>query len=117
MLQTIAGLSLIDSNHGKNLRLENVSKEVARYHNNNSNKITIRELQRFLDTKYAVDPMEDPITNLFTEVIAFHWGDYLVLPGIYESPAFMLNSLLSAIFNWKAPNYKFCSVCDTNVYW
>ncbi len=100
-LQTIAGLTLLDENHGKNLRLENLSKEVAGYYNNNSKKINIRELQRFSDINYAADPMEDPTTNLFTEVIAYHGGNYLILPGIYESPAFMLNSLLSAIFNWK----------------
>jgi hypothetical protein len=104
ILQTISALTLVPENHGKNLRLEKLSREAIVKLNTSNKKIKVDELQKFLNTQYAADSGEDLPCNLFTEVVAFHGGDNLILPGITESPAFTLNALLSAIYNWPDTN-------------
>ncbi len=100
LLRTIAGLSIMPSNHGKYVRLEKLTVEALRFYNENKKKVSRDELDRHLRTHYPADPLEDPPINLFTEVIAFYGGDYLIFPGITESPGFILNQLLPAIYNW-----------------
>lgn len=96
------------------MRLENVSRDAMRKRNANNKVPPADELKIFLDKEYPLDPMEDPPVNLFTEVIAYHGGDYLILPGITESASFVLNNLLSAIYNWPTTElpHQFKSNCS-----
>ncbi|OQP59528.1 hypothetical protein A3860_37470 [Niastella vici] len=101
ILQTIAALTLEEENHGKNLRLEESALEAARQPNQSKKNIPFEELRGYLQEEYELNPQEDPPANLFTEVVAFEGGDHLILPGIIQSPAFILNQLLSGIYHWR----------------
>jgi hypothetical protein len=98
LLQSIAGLSVLKENHGKNIRFEQMAEEAILYFNNNGATASLRELQSFVGAEYPSDVMEDDPYNLFTDVVTFHGGDYLIFPGISDSTSFILNSLLKAIF-------------------
>ena len=104
LLKTISALTLLPENHGKNLRLEKLSHEAIAKFNTSSKKVKVDEFDKFLKKNYAADFEEDLPCNLFTEVVGYHGGDHLILPGITLSPAFSLNSLLLAIFNWPDNN-------------
>lgn len=100
LLQSFAGLSILPENHGKYVRME----ELARYsikHFNNSNEIPSAQiLKEFLDAEYPSHYLEDPPVNLFTDLVTFYGGDYLLFPGITENGSFILNNLLAAVFHW-----------------
>ena len=117
-IQIIASLTLFPENHGKNLRLENISRSALSYKNSNNRRISISELKVLLKSNYSFDPMEDPAINLFTELVNFYGGDYIIFPGITESSAFILNNLLSAIYNWpyNSLNEKFKRNCLHFIY-
>lgn len=44
--------------------------------------------------------MEDPQVNLFTDLVSYHGGDYLIFPGITETGSFKITNLLTAINYW-----------------
>ncbi|UUC47171.1 YecA family protein [Flavobacterium cerinum] len=98
LLQSIAGLSILKENHGKNYRFEQITEEAILYFNTNAASASIPELRDFLSSKYPSEAMEDDPFNLFTEIVTFHGGDYIIFPGISESTSFILGSLLKAIF-------------------
>ena len=104
ILQAIAGLSVLKENHGKNYRFEQITEEAITHFNVNPLIATSAELEGFLAAEYSSEPMEDDPFNLFTDVITFHGGDYLIFPGISDSTAFILNNVLKAIF--QNPNNK-----------
>lgn len=104
LLQSIAGLSILKENHGKNYRFEQIIEEAIIHFNANSAIATVTELKSFLAAEYPSEPMEDDPFNLFTDVVTFHGGDYLIFPGISDSTSFILNNLLKAIF--QNPNNK-----------
>jgi len=104
LLQSIAGLSVLKENHGKNYRFEQITEEAIRHFNNVTEFATVTELISFFAEEYPSEAMEDDPFNLFTDVVTFHGGDYLIFPGISDSTAFILNNLLKAIF--QNPNNK-----------
>lgn len=98
LLQSIAGLSILKENHGKNYRFEQIAEEAILHFNTNSAIAPVTELQSFLGAEYPSEAMEDDPFNLFTDVVTFHGGDYLIFPGISDSTSFILNNLLKAVF-------------------
>lgn len=98
LLQSIAGLSILRENHGKNYRFEKITEEAIMNFNVNATITTVKELESFLSAEYPSEHMEDDPFNLYTDVVTFHGGDYLIFPGISDSTAFILNNLLKAIF-------------------
>ncbi len=52
-----------------------------------------------MSKKYSSHHLEDPPVNLFTEVITFHGGDYLVFSGIVEWGVFILRNMLNTLQN------------------
>jgi hypothetical protein len=98
LLQSIAGLSTLKENHGKNYRFEQIAEEAIKHFNTNTGIAPLAELKSFFAEEYPNDAMEDDPFNLFTDVVTFHGGDYLIFPGISDSTAFILNNLLKAIF-------------------
>lgn len=104
LLKTFAGLSLLPENHGKNVRIEELARVAMQNYNNNESIPSAKVLKEFLDVEYPSHYMEDPVVNLFTDLVTFYGGDYLLFPGITENGSFVLNNLLAAIFHW--PNSK-----------
>lgn len=110
LLQNVAALTLLPPNHGKQIRLEKISRQIVIDINSSNQKITLPQLQSYLSKKFPADSQEDPPVNLFTEIVAFFGGDHIIFPGITESTSFVLSNLLHAIFNWPdtaiVPQFK-----------
>ncbi|MDH4474109.1 MAG: SEC-C domain-containing protein [Fluviicola sp.] len=100
LLKSFAGLSLLPENHGKNFRLEELAFLVSKNSNSNTELANQKELKNFLDEEHSYHLMEDYPTNLFTDLVTFYGGDYLIFPGITEYGSFPLSSLFKAIFHW-----------------
>jgi len=100
LLQAFAGLSLIPENHGKFVRFEELARTSIQNYNINTEIPSANTLKEFLDAEYPSNYMEDPSSNLFTDLVTFHGGDYLLFPGMTESGSFILTNLLAAVFHW-----------------
>lgn len=100
LLKTFAGLSITPANHGKYIRFEELSLQ-AIINLNSAHGISYGSLKDYFGRNYQFHAMEDPPVNLFTQVVTFYGGDYLVFPGINEGGSYILSNLLSAIFNWE----------------
>ncbi|WKK66522.1 YecA family protein [Lutimonas zeaxanthinifaciens] len=99
LIKTFAGLTLLPQNHGKNVRLEVLTRKAAQNFNE-QNTIPETELQAYLGEHYAMHYLEDPATNLFTDLITFYDGDFIIFPGITDGGSYVLTYLLTAIYNW-----------------
>ena len=100
LVKTFAGLTLMPQNHGKNVRLEELTRKSMLDFNENDNTIPATDLQAYLDKHYSSHLMEDLPTNLFTDLITFYGGDYLIFPGITDGGSYVLSNLLITIYNW-----------------
>lgn len=100
LLKSFAGLSLLPENHGKYVRMEELARTCMLNYNNDKNVPTTQILREFLNEEYPSHYLEDPPTNLFTDLVTFYGGDYLIFPGITESGSFILTNLLAAVFQW-----------------
>lgn len=99
-IKTFAGLTLLPQNHGKNIRFEELSRRAITNFNQNKPNIPVTKLQTFLDENYPSHYLEDPATNLFTDLVTFYGGDYIIFPGITEGGNYVLSKLLISIYNW-----------------
>jgi hypothetical protein len=99
LLDWFVTASMLPENHGKNIRLELLIREAILYGQKDSGSTDKAKLQKVLDDHYHHHYLEDPPVNLFTELITFYGGDYLVLPGISDSGVFILSSMLNVIFH------------------
>jgi hypothetical protein len=104
LLKSIAALSILPENHGKNVRLELLSLSALRNHTAETQNASLKDLKTFTTKEYPSHYLEDPPTNLFTDLVTFHGGDYLIFPGITETGSFILSNLLTAIFQWPDAN-------------
>ena len=100
LIKTFASLTLLPQNHGKNVRLEELTRKAVQNFNEQINTIPESELQAYLDEYNAMYYQEDPATNLFTDLITFYGGDYIIFPGITDGGSYVLSYLLTAIYNW-----------------
>lgn len=100
LLQSFAGLSLLPENHGKYVRSEELARISINSYNNSNEIPNSKILRKFLDAEYPSHYLEYPPVNLFTDLVTFYGGDYLLFPGITENGCFILNNLLAAIFHW-----------------
>jgi SEC-C motif len=100
LLQTFAGLSLLSENHGKYVRVEELARISIENFNNSNETPSAQVVKEFLDVEYPSHYLEDPPVNLFTDLVTFYGGDYLLFPGITENGSFILNNLLAAVFHW-----------------
>lgn len=100
LLKAFAGLTLLPQNHGKNVRFEDLSRRCLRSFNNDKPAVSIAELTAYLNENYPSHYLEDPMTNLFTDLVTFYGGDYIIFPGITEGGSYVLSKLLTAIYNW-----------------
>jgi len=100
LLKTFAGLTLLPKNHGKNVRLEELSRTSLKSFNDNKQTVSHADLTTFLNETYPSHYLEDPVVNLFTDLVTFYGGDYIIFPGITEGGSYVISKLLTAIFNW-----------------
>jgi hypothetical protein len=98
LLDTLCTALLMPENHGKNIRLELLICASLLNGKIINGKKDSTLLKKVLDQHYNYNHLEDPPVNLFTEVVTFHGGDYLILPGIMDSGTFILSNLLTSIF-------------------
>jgi hypothetical protein len=99
LLDWFGTASMLPENHGKNIRLELLIREAMLFGKKDSGSTDKAKLQKVLDEQYDHHHLEDPPVNLFTELITYYGGDYLVLPGISDSGVFILSSVLDVIFH------------------
>jgi hypothetical protein len=100
LLKSFAALSILPENHGKNLRLELAAVATLQAFNASPTIAPKSRLNSFMDEHYSSHYMEDPRANLFTDVVSYHGGDYLIFPGITETGSFIITNLLTAINHW-----------------
>ena len=93
LLKQITALHLTPKNHGKNIRLEQLTREALLFGSQIDGSENIDDLKKIIQDNFDYNPLEDPPVNLFSELITFYGGDYLVLPGISESGVFILSNL------------------------
>jgi hypothetical protein len=99
LLDWFGTASMLPENHGKNIRLELLIREAILHGQQDSGSTDKAKLQKVLDDHYHHHYLEDPPVNLFTELITYYGGDYLVLPGISDSGVFILSTMLNVIFH------------------
>lgn len=100
LLKSFAGLTLLPQNHGKNVRFEELSTICLRSFNDNKPIVSHGTLTAYLNENYPSHYLEDPVTNLFTDLVTYYGGDYIIFPGITEGGSYVLSKLLTAIYNW-----------------
>ena len=101
LIDNISSSSLLPSNYGKNIRLEQLIRESLIYGQKDTGSHDVDELIKTLNSNYSYNYLEDPPINIFTNVITFYGGDYLILPGISDGGDFILSNVLGAIFHTK----------------
>lgn len=99
LLATIALLKSLPENHGKNIRLEEIQKEVLQSKNFQNNSIDYKKLNEYLSKNYSFNHQEDPPENLFTENIMTPLGNMIVFPGVTEGQVYILQSLINVLSN------------------
>ncbi|HEU5291810.1 MAG TPA: SEC-C metal-binding domain-containing protein, partial [Cyclobacteriaceae bacterium] len=100
LIKSFSALSILPENHGKNIRLELAAIHALHAFNTSPKQPSKSDLEAFMNEDYSSHYLEDPPTNLFTDLISYHGGDYLIFPGITETGSFILANLLTAINHW-----------------
>ena len=100
LIKKFSTLTLLPENHGKNVRLEELTRLAILNFGKQTKIVPHDEFESYLSKNYAYHSLGGIPINLFTELITFHGGDYLIFPGITESGNLVLSNLLSAIYNW-----------------
>lgn len=114
LLKVFAALTLLPDNYGKNFRLEQLSTHSLININGTNLSPNSDDIRNFTEENFESSYMEDPCVNLFTDLVTFFGGDYLLLPGITESGEQMLTNLLTAIYQW--PDNDLPEQYKTNVH-
>ncbi len=99
LLAVIALLKSLPENHGKNIRLEEIQREVLLSKDIQTNSIDYSKLDEYLAKNYSFNFQEDPPENLFTESIMTPIGNMIVFPGVTEGQVYILQSLINILSN------------------
>lgn len=100
LLNFIIGLQMQPNNHGKNVRIEELTTNIVTNLNNNQSG-NLNLFKQHLDKEYAFNYMEDIPENLFSENIVFYGGNYPVFSGISGYAVEILKNLTETIFTQK----------------
>jgi len=112
LLQIVAGLTLLPDNHGKYVRMEELSLRVVQNYNDKPELVSNEQFRTLLTNEYPSHHLEDLPVNMFTDLITFFGGDYLIFPGITENGGFILTNQLAAIFHWPDSGIPQQFVCN-----
>lgn len=99
LVKTFAALTILPENHGKNLRLENLTTQAIEHRAGSRAVVTADTLRKYVTKFQAQNPMEERPVTLFTENVVNEMGNNIIFPGITESGTFMLENLLAAVFH------------------
>lgn len=102
LLKTIALLSVLPENHGKNIRLEEITKQAIQSNNGKNELVKLRRLKNYLRDKFPHNHMEDPPENLFTENIMTIAGNMTVFPGLSEGQMYSLQQFINILGNERS---------------
>jgi hypothetical protein len=102
LLKTSVALAVLPENHGKILRMEVLINSILAHFNIDRPLAPEAAVRQFLAAEYSSYYEEDTLTTLLTDVVPFFGGDYLVLPGATEGGSYVLNNLVTAIFQWNS---------------
>jgi hypothetical protein len=117
LLETVAALAVLPENHGKAVRLQLITHQILASFSVIRPLAPVNLLRQLLATEYARHPLEDPPTNLFTDLVSFYGGDFLIFPGIIEGGSLVLNTLVAAVCNWVPQQLppNFCGHCHVAI--
>lgn len=104
LLNSIAALSIMPENHGKNVRFEELTLMALQNFNTNVETVPYEILKSYITENFPDHSFEEIPINLFTDSITFHNGNNIIFPGITENGAFILSNLLTALFIWPNSN-------------
>ncbi|KFF11475.1 SEC-C metal-binding domain-containing protein [Flavobacterium hydatis] len=104
LLNSIAALSIMPENHGKNVRFEELTLMALQNFNTNAETVPYEILNNYVSENFPDHSFEEIPVNLFTDSITFHNGNNVVFPGITENGTFVLSNLLTALFIWPDSN-------------
>lgn len=96
-ITTIALLKILPENHGKNIRLEEIQREVLKTNENLDIPLNYIKLREHFDSKYFYNHQEDPPENLFTENIMTPIGNKIVFSGVTEGQVYILQCLINTL--------------------
>lgn len=99
LVAVTALLKSLPQNHGKNIRLEDIQKEILKSKNYQNNPIDYKKLKEYLFKNYSYNHLEDPPENLFTENIMTPLGNMIVFPGLTDGQVYILQSLINVLSN------------------
>ncbi|WP_017732418.1 YecA family protein [Nafulsella turpanensis] len=99
LLSSFALLQVLPQNHGKNIRLEEIQKQVVQSTSASEKTVDVTFLKNFIHEKFPHNHLEDPPENLFTENLMTPIGNMIVFPGITEGQVYYLQQLITTIFN------------------
>lgn len=100
IVATLAALQLDPANHGRNGRIEDLMRRALRYYRDSDDRpdVPVRELRLVIEQYTDGISQEDPLSNFFTENVAFENGNSTVMSGLYADYARILNCFSDAIF-------------------
>lgn len=106
LIKTVASLSLVPENMDKIIRLESIMNELLNQNDDLKEKIPLQTFQNLCNQHFAFNLTEEPVENCFTDVVIFYGGDYIIFPGKTEHGSFVIQRLLTTIFEIRANSFQ-----------
>lgn len=97
LLNVVTSLQLIPLNHGKNIRIEIMAREIIKS-SDSENSVNLNVFHEIVSNEFPYDSSEDLPEACFTENVIFFGGNYIVTPGITHDGAEIFRSLVETIF-------------------
>lgn len=97
LLKLFSLLQVLPENHGKNIRLEEITKQAIRSNNGGDGAIDIEKIKKYIQNNFPHNHHEDPPENLFTENIMTPAGNMTVFCGLTEGQLYILQQFLNAL--------------------
>lgn len=96
LLKLFALLSILPQNHGKNIRLESITKQ-AFLAENGSHNLDYKKLENLISSNFHFHHMEDPPENPFTTNVITPAGNLTIFEGLGETDMFVLQKFIVII--------------------
>lgn len=99
LLKIFALLQVLPENHGKNIRLEIIQKQIILSNTESKDPVDLKRVKEFVKKKYPYNYQEDPSENLFTQNIMTPKGNMIIFSGLSENQIFILQHFLTVLSN------------------
>ncbi len=94
IIKYLACLLLIPDNQSKQIRVENAIHDALTLDFISQVQVNHNTTLEDINIDFPENPMEDPVDNLFTQIIMFHGGNFIVYPGISSSSVSQLQMIV-----------------------